>query len=157
MADYVEFVGDAVAAVHVARQPGDVQRLPTVIALDQRDHFRRGLALVHQTSHAQRGVQAQRDFSLHIGQLQLDQLVGGQRAAKLLAVQRVLTRRVPAEFGGAQRPPGDAVARLVQAAKRPFQALDARQDGVFRHQHIVHHDLAGDGGAQRKLAVDLGR
>jgi hypothetical protein len=37
-------------------------------------------------------LQAQRDLGLHVGQLLLDQLVGGQRAAELLAVQRVLAR-----------------------------------------------------------------
>ena len=51
------------------------------------------------------------------------ELVGGERPAELLAVERVLARRVPAEFGGAERAPGDAVARAVEAAERALQAL----------------------------------
>ena len=34
---------DAVAAMHVARLAGDIQRLAAIVALDKRDHFRRGL------------------------------------------------------------------------------------------------------------------
>jgi hypothetical protein len=37
-------------------------------------------------------LQGQGDFGLHVGQLLLDQLVGGQRATELLAVQGVLAR-----------------------------------------------------------------
>ena len=141
--------------MHVAADAGDVQRLAAVIALDQADHFRRGLAFVHQPAHAQRGLQAQGDFGLHIGQLQLHQLGGGQRAVELLAVQRVLAGGVPAEFRRAHGAPGDAVAGLVQAAKRAFQAFDIRQQVVVRHKHIVHDDFAGDRRAQRELAVNL--
>ena len=37
MADDMIFVGDAVAAVHVARHPRNGQRLAAIVALDQAD------------------------------------------------------------------------------------------------------------------------
>jgi hypothetical protein len=64
-------------------------------------------------------LQGQGDFGLHVGQLFLDQLVGGQRATELLAIQGVLASGVPAGFGSAQRTPGDAVTGRVQAGERP--------------------------------------
>ncbi len=63
---------------------------------------------------------------------------------------------MPAELGGAERPPGDAVARLVEAAERPLEAAHPRQPVRFWHEHPLHHYLAGDGGAQGELALDLG-
>ena len=44
-AHHVELVGDAVAAVHVAGEPGDVERLAAIVALEERDRRRRCLAL----------------------------------------------------------------------------------------------------------------
>jgi hypothetical protein len=51
-----------------------------------------GRALVLHAAQAQAALQAERDLGQHVGQLLLDQLVGGQRAAELLAVQHVLAR-----------------------------------------------------------------
>ncbi|MCY1367534.1 hypothetical protein D9M69_544750 [compost metagenome] len=99
-------------------------------------------------------MQGQGDLGLHVGQLLLDQLVGGQRTAELLAVQHVLARGVPAGFGGTQGTPGDAVAGGVQAGERAAQAAHFREGVLFRDEHVVHHDLAGDRGAQADLAVD---
>src|SRR3712207_5098722 len=113
VADHVVLVHDAVAAVHVPRHARDLQRLAAVVALDQADHLRRRAALVEQPPDPQRGVQAERDLGLHVGELLLDQLRPRQRPAEHLAVQRVLARRVPAEFGRPHRAPGDAVARPV--------------------------------------------
>ena len=67
MADDVEFVGDAIAAVHVAGLAGDVQRLAAIIALDQGYGFDAERACVHEAACLQRGVQSQRDFGLHVG------------------------------------------------------------------------------------------
>ena len=58
---------------------------------------------------AQRRVQAERDLGLHVGELLLDELVGGERPAELLAVEHVLPRAVPAELGRAHGAPGNAV------------------------------------------------
>ena len=85
VADDVVLVRDAVAAVHVARRPGDVERLAAVVALDQRDHLgRRG----PRPSAGRRagGLEAERDLGLHVGELLLDELVGGERPAELLAL-----------------------------------------------------------------------
>ena len=76
--------------------------------------------------------------------------VAAQRPAELLAVERVLPRAVHAVLGGAHRAPGDAVAGAVEAAERPLEAGHVGQQRALRHHHAVHHDLAGDGGAQAK-------
>jgi hypothetical protein len=68
-------------------------------------------------------VKAKRDLGLHVDELLLDQLVGGERPAGLLAVERVVARRMPAELGGAERAPGDAVARVVEANQQKNSAL----------------------------------
>src|SRR6266849_6270063 len=46
VANHVELVGDAVAAMHVARDAGDVERLAAIVALQQRDHLGHRAALV---------------------------------------------------------------------------------------------------------------
>src|ERR1700747_3670834 len=51
---------DAVAAVHVARSAGDVERLAAIVALDDRDHFGGHLALVHDPANPQRRLQSER-------------------------------------------------------------------------------------------------
>ena len=99
-------------------------------------------------------MQGQGDFSLHVGQLLLDQLGLRQRAAELLAVQGVLPRGVPAVFSGAQGTPADAVASRVEAGKRAFQTAHVREGVFFRAEHVVHDDFAGDRGAQADLAVN---
>ena len=146
--NHVILIRNSVAAVHVARHAGDIQRLAAVVALDERKHLRRRPALVHQPSDAQRSMQAQGDFRLHVGELQLHQLVRGQRPAELVAVQRVLPRRVPAEFRRAHGAPGDAVARLVQTAERAFQAFHVGQQVFLGNEDLIHDDLAGDRRAQ---------
>ena len=44
MADDVVFIGNAVAAVHVAGDTGNVYRLAAIIAFDQRNHLGAGEA-----------------------------------------------------------------------------------------------------------------
>jgi len=46
MADHVKFVVDAVAAMHVAGEPGDVERLAAIVALQHRDRLGRTALLV---------------------------------------------------------------------------------------------------------------
>ena len=98
-----------------------------------------------------------RDFGLHVGELLLHQLIGGERTAELLAIEHVLARAMPAEFGGAHCAPGDAVARIVETAERTGEALHVRQQIFLRHHAVFQHDLAGDRRAQRQLAFDLRR
>ena len=116
--DHVELVDDAVAAVHVARHPRDLERLAAGIALHDRRDLRRRLAFVLHPAEAQAALQPERDLGLHVGELFLDELVRGERAAELLAIERVLARGVPAGLRRAQRAPRDAVARAVEAAER---------------------------------------
>ena len=118
VADDVVFVVDAVAAVHVARQAGDVQRLAAAVALDHADHLGQGFSFVHQAAHAQASLQAQRDFGLHVSQFLLNQLVLCEWATKLHAVQGVLASAVPAVFRSTQRAPGDTVAGAVQVYRK---------------------------------------
>ncbi|NRP42844.1 hypothetical protein XMM3392_003255 [Aliiroseovarius sp. xm-m-339-2] len=155
--DHVEVLADAVAAMHVTGQTRDIQRLAAIVALDQRHHLGRGFGFVHQATDAQSGLQAQGDLGLHIGQFQLEQLHLRQGLAELFAVQPILTGTVPAGLSRPHRAPGNAVTRAVQTAKRTFQAFNIRQQGVFAHFHILHHDLAGDRRAQGQLAFDLRR
>ena len=155
VADDVILIDDAVAAVHVAGHPRDIQRLAAVVALQQADHLRRGVVLVHQPPEPQHRVQAERDLGLHVRQLLLDQLRRRQRAAEHHALQRVLPRRMPAELRRAQRAPGNAVARVVEAGERAAQPLDRRQPVLRRDEHVLHHDHAGDRCPQREFPLDL--
>jgi hypothetical protein len=72
---------------------------------------------VHELAGAQAALQAEGDLRLHVGELELDQLVGRQGPAELTALERVIPRRVPAGLGGAEHTPGDAVACVVEAAE----------------------------------------
>src|SRR5437016_858109 len=71
----VEFVGDAVAAVHVARKPRDVERLAAIVALHQRDRGRRGAALLQEAAEPERAGKPERNLGLHVGKFFLDKLV----------------------------------------------------------------------------------
>src|SRR5271170_2835585 len=82
VADDVVFVDDAVAAMHVARGARDVERLAAGIALEHRYHLGRRFAFVLEPPEAQAGVERERDLGLHVGELFLDELVGGQRLAE---------------------------------------------------------------------------
>ncbi len=151
------FLGNAVAAVHVAGEPRDVERLAAIVALHQRDRWRRGFTGFQHASEAQRTLQAERNLGLHVGELLLHQLIGGERTAKLLAIEHILTRAMPAKFSGAHRAPRDSVARVVETPERTGKALHIRQQVFFRHHAVFQHDLAGDRGPQRQFAFDLRR
>ena len=154
MADHGIGIGHAIGAQHVARFAGDRQRLAAIVALHQRDQGRRGGAVIHHAPQPERAVQPQRDFGLHVGQLLLHQLGGGQGPAELLALQRILPRHVPAGFRRADRAPGDAEAGAVEAGEGRAQALGARQHRLRRYRDILQHDFAGDAGAQREFSFD---
>src|SRR3989441_5087824 len=124
MADHAELVRDAVAAEHVARGARDVERLAAGVALHDRGDLDRGGAFVLHAPEAQAALQAERDLGLHVGELLLDELVRGERPAELLAVEHVLPRAMPAVFRCAERAPGDAVTRRVEAGERALQPTD---------------------------------
>jgi hypothetical protein len=75
---------DAVAAQHVACLARDIQRLAAGVALDQGDQLRGDLARAHELAGAQAALQAEGDLGLHVGELELDDLVCGQGTAELL-------------------------------------------------------------------------
>lgn len=104
VADHVEVLTDPVATMHVAGMAGDLKGLAAIVPFDQADHLGRGAGFVHQATHAQRGLQAQRDLGLHVGKLQLEQLCLRQWTAELFAVKPILPGRVPARLGSAHRP-----------------------------------------------------
>ncbi len=157
MTDDVIFGGDPVAAVHVARNACDVERLAAIVALQETDHVGREPPLVDQPTDAQRRLRSERDFGEHVRKLQLNDLVRRERTPELLALERVIARGLVTEFGGAHRAPADAVTRTVEAAERPFQPRYVRQQRILADLDAVHHDFAGDRGAQADLALDLGR
>ena len=66
-------------------------------------------------SHAEAGLQPDRNLRHHVSHLELHQLVAGKRVAKLLAVQRVLPRDLQAVLRGAEGAPRDAVPGAHQA------------------------------------------
>src|SRR3546814_17466912 len=47
--------------------------------------------------------------------------------------------------------------RAVEAAERAFQTRHMRQQRILADLDPVHHDLAGDRGAQAHLALEIGR
>ena len=157
MADDAELVGNTVAAHHVARHAGDIERLAAAVAFHDRGDFHGRRTLILHAAQAQTALQAHGDFCQHIGQFLLHQLVRGQWAAELLAVHRVLACLQIAVFGRAQRAPGDAVAGAVQASERAFQAAHVGEGVFFRAKHFIHDDFAGDAGAQADLAMDFRR
>ena len=124
VAHYLELSRDAVPAVHVARNPGDVEGLAAIVALDEADRLWDELARLKSTSYTERRLQPERNLCRHVRELQLDQLVRRERLAELLAVESVLTRRAVAGFRGAHRTPGDAVARAVEAPEWALETLD---------------------------------
>src|SRR5216684_7405131 len=137
VADHVVLVRDAVAAMHVAGGAGDVERLAAIVALQDRDHFGGVAARILEPPEAQARVQTKGDFGLHVDELLLDQLVGGERAAELPALERIVARGVPAELGGAERPPSYPIARAVEAGERAAQPFDLRQQILLRDEHFV--------------------
>jgi hypothetical protein len=132
-------------------------RLAAAVALDDRGHLRGGEPLIDEAPDPKRRLEPDRDLGLHVGKLLLDQLIGGERTAELLALEHILARRMPAELGRPEGAEGDAEARLVEAAERPLKAAHPGQHAIVRHEHVVHQDLPGGGGAERELALDLGR
>jgi len=73
--------------------------LPQLFALHQRHRGRRRLALLQHAPEPQRACEPERDLVCMSASFFLDQLIGGERAAELLAVEHVLAGAVPAELG----------------------------------------------------------
>ncbi len=156
VADHLIFRRDPIAAMHVARGACYIERLADIVAFDDRDHIGREPAFIHQAAHPKRGLQTQRNIGEHVSELLLVELSACQRPPKLLAVETILPRGMHTKFSCAHRAPADAIARAVEASKRPFKALHIGQQRVFAYMHIIHHDPARGRGAQGNFAVYLG-
>ena len=119
----VEFGADAVAAVHVAGDAGDIERLAAIVALDQADRLGDQLALVEPPADAQRRLQAERDLGRPCWRASAGP-AGSRRAAGRTACGRACSWRAACEagLGRAHRAPGDAVAGAVEAAERAREA-----------------------------------
>lgn len=113
MPDHVILIRNPIPPKHVSGLASNVQGLPTVIPLQQRDHFRGGLVLILQAAELQAGMEAQRDLGEHVCQLFLNQLVLGQWDTKLDPVQSVLPGRVQTELSSSKHTPCDAIAGIV--------------------------------------------
>ena len=153
MAGHAVLVGDAVAAHHVARHAGNVESFAAAVALHDAGDLDAGGAFVFHAAQAQAALQRQSDVGLHVGQLFLNQLIGGERPTELFAVEHVLARSRKTVFGRAHRAPGNAVARAVQTGERALQSAHLGEGVFFGAEHAVHHNFAGDAGAQTDLAV----
>jgi hypothetical protein len=98
----------------MSRGPSDVERLAAIVALQDRDHLGAVAPHILEPSEPKAGLQAEGDLGLHVDELFLDQLIGGERAAKLPALERIVARGVPVELGRTERAPGDPVACAVE-------------------------------------------
>ncbi len=121
MTDDVEFQADTVSAMHIAGVTRNLQRLATVVAFDNRNHFRRRIGFVHQAPDPQASLQTQSDFGLHICELQLEQLSVGQRAAKLMPIKAILACGMPAGLSGPHGAPANAMRARFRQPKGPFK------------------------------------
>src|SRR5690606_37896082 len=121
VADHMIFGRDAVAAMHVARGPRDIERLAAIVALQEADPIGGKPPLVDQPPHAQRGLGAERDLGEHVCKLELHDLVRRKRPPELLALKCVAASCFIAEFCGTHSAPADAVARTIEAAKWALQ------------------------------------
>ena len=148
VADDLIFLGNPVAAMHVAGLTGDIQSLADIVTLHDRDHIRREPALVDKSPDPQGRLQAQRDVGHHVGELLLEQLRAGKRLAELLAVEAILAGTVPAIFGRTKNTPGDAIAGAVEAAKGALEPGYVWQKRIFADFNAVHDRIAHPNCAQ---------
>src|SRR5204862_1614884 len=66
MADHMEFVMDAVAAMHVAGEAGDIERLAAIVALQHRDRLGRAASLVLEAAEPNAGNEPERNLGLYV-------------------------------------------------------------------------------------------
>ena len=65
------FLANAVAAMHVTRGAGDIERFANIVTLNDGNHVRRKLAFVHQAANTQGCLKPHGNIGHHIGQLLL--------------------------------------------------------------------------------------
>ena len=100
-------------------------------------------------------VKAEGNLSQHVCHLELRNLHLSEWLAELNSVHRVIACGVEAVFSGSHGAPGDAESSLIQTTERALHSLDV-EHVLLRYLHIIEHNHAGGGGAERVLAFDLG-
>ena len=150
-----EFVGDAVAAQHVAGGARDVERLAAGVALHDRGELdRRWPSSFMRPRRRQPCRPSAISVSMSASFFWISWLAASGRP-NCLRSSTYCRAAVPAGLGGAQRAPGDAVARAVQAGERAFESAHLREERSLPGTNTSSmHDFAGDRGAQADLAVD---
>mmetsp|Transcript_35208 Transcript_35208/g.76184 ORF Transcript_35208/g.76184 Transcript_35208/m.76184 type:complete len:241 (-) Transcript_35208:211-933(-) len=151
VADDVVLVGNAVATVHVTALPRDLQGLAAVVALDDGDHLRGGLALVLEAPDLKASMKTQSDLRELVCHLDLHELLACKGYAELLAVEGVVHGAMEAVFGRAKHTPPDTVPRVVEAREGPFESPDIELVALG-HANVREEYLTGRSRAQRKLA-----
>ena len=127
MAHDAVIIDNPVGAQNVARLPRGFEGDPYIVHLQHGDVAGIRLAQVFQAPDMKRQQLRLHNLRDHPGQLFLYQLVRGDRLVReLFPCFRILERCVVASHRGANRPPADPVARLIQAAQRSAQAGHAR-------------------------------
>jgi hypothetical protein len=82
-------------------------------------------------------------------------VAGDGLVVELLSGLGVLQRGGVAIHGCADGSPADAVAGLVEAHQRAFEAVCAGEKIAGRNVHVYEREAAGDGGAEGPFAVDI--
>lgn len=125
-------VGNAIAAEDVACHAGAFEGHPDVVALGHGDVLEADLARVLELADVVDEELGLADFSDHPGEFFLNELMAGDGlVAELLALERVFECGVVAGHGRADGAPGDAVAGLVEAHERGFEAAGFGQEIGF--------------------------
>src|SRR6266851_1633095 len=154
MAGHGELLDVAVAAVDLDRFPGTLHRH---LGGEQLRH--RGLGLVAAALLAQPCplvdlVTGGGDLRRHVGQLELDRLVGADLLAKGAALAGIAKALVEATLGEAHGQGADGDAAPVEDGQEVAVAGALLADEVFhRHPASLEDQLAGVGGAPAELAV----
>ena len=116
----MKLIRNSICAVHITGCTGNVKGFTAIVAFHQRNQFWRTFIIIHQTSHLENTLHPKRNFSLHICQFLLYQLICRQGPAKLNTVQSVLTGLLPAEFGSTECAPCNTETCTVQAPEGSF-------------------------------------
>jgi hypothetical protein len=146
-----------VSAKDVPQNTRMMERLPTVISLDDADHLSHGTSFVLQPTNAKARLQAQGDFRVRIGKFLLHELEGRERSLELMSLQRVLSGLRKTRFERTDHAPGNTIARVVEAGERRADAYCTGHQCVVRNLDLVHEYGSCRRDAQRELIPDFGR
>ena len=146
-----------VSAKDVPQDTRMVERLPTVISLNDADHLNHGTSFVLQPTDAQARLQAQGNFRMRICKFLLYELEGCERSLELMSLQRVLSGLRKTRLERTDHAPRNTVARVVEAGERRAEAYCTGHQCVVRNLNPVHEYGACRRDAQRELVPDFWR